>query len=104
MPTPLPLPKTGGWPWDWAMVTHVVDGDTFDAVLTKDVGLRMKATAEVRLRLGRINAPKKTTPEGTRAVALLVGLIADNQPVHIDTYKPYHYNPDDKAEWVAELW
>ena len=45
-------------PWSWpdSHVIRVIDGDSFVARLTRDLGFHGTTTFEVKLRLNRINA------------------------------------------------
>ena len=92
------------WAWPSTVITHVVDGDTVDAMVIRDLGFGGRAILPVRLRLNRINAPKVTTIAG-RAARDRVGLLTDGVPVDVTTVKAYKYGgPDDQlGEYMAEV-
>jgi endonuclease YncB( thermonuclease family) len=92
-----------GWLWPNSVITNVVDGDTIDARLTRDIGFGGTTTFIVRLRLNRINAPAKSTTVGKQAKAALDHLLG--QTVTIETRKPYKYGGPDSSpgEWMAEV-
>lgn len=92
------------WAWPNSFVVRVVDGDTLDAVVTRDIGFEGKVTFPVRLRLNRINTAPVRTDRGLRAKARLLALTA-GAPVHITTGKGYKYGaPEGKTgEWMAEI-
>jgi len=92
-----------GWLWPNSVITNVVDGDTIDARLTRDIGFGGTTTFIVRLRLNRINAPAKSTMAGAKAKATIEGLLG--QTVTIETRKPYKYGGPDSSpgEWMAEV-
>ena len=86
------------WEWPASYVLRVIDGDTVVARLTRDLGFHGIATFEQRLRLNRINAKAKNTPDGQRASARLEELIV-GYPLFITTVAPYKYGD----EWMAEI-
>lgn len=88
-------------PWDWpgSVVTRVVDGDSFVARLTKDVGFHGTLTFEVKLRVNRINAAPIKTVEGLAAKVFLSSLVEGVGFVSIQTVKAYKYGD----EWMAEI-
>jgi len=92
------------WSWPNSRVVKVVDGDTLDALVTRDLGFGGVATFPVRLRLNRINAPKLSTTRGRAACARVAALLL-GQAVDIVTVKPYKYGgPDDqRGEYMAEV-
>lgn len=91
------------WEWPDSRVQRVVDGDTFDAIVVRDLGFGGLVAFPVRLRLNRVNAPKVSTARGRAArdrVVALVGSVVD-----LETVKPYKYSgPADAAgEYMAEV-
>lgn len=87
------------WIWPGASVTRVVDGDTFVARLTRDLGFHGTVTFEQRLRLNRINAPAAKTPAGKAALAALERLFGSSPDFTISTVGAYKYGD----EWMAEV-
>lgn len=92
------------WEWPGTKILRVVDGDTIDALLTRDLGFGGKATFPVRLRLNRINAPKVSSDKGKRAHDRVVEVIGD-QLVTVTTVKSYKFGgPEgDLGEYMAEV-
>jgi endonuclease YncB( thermonuclease family) len=92
-----------GWLWPNSVITNVVDGDTFDARVRRDMGFGGVVEFVVRLRLNRINAPAKSTPAGAAARMALAPLV-DGQFL-IETVKPYKYGGPGSSpgEWMAEV-
>lgn len=90
--------------WPASRVLRVIDGDTVDAAVTRDLGFGGTATFPVRLRLNRINAPKVSSARGKTARRRVEVLTAD-VAVHVITVEPYKYGgPDDQTgEWMAEI-
>ena len=86
------------WTWPNSYVTRVVDGDTFVARVSRDLGFHGTATFEQRMRLNRINAKPAKTSEGIKATAALETL-AMAGPVLIATVGAYKYGD----EWMAEI-
>lgn len=93
-------------PWIWvdSIVTNVVDGDTVDAELVRDIGFHGTMTFRQRLRLARIDAwpydklhPERT-PKGTEAREYVL-TSTGNTSCTIVTYKPYAYGD----EWMCEI-
>jgi len=93
------------WTWPDAEVVRVVDGDTLDMRVTRDMGFGGTASFVVRLRLNRINAPKGSTVSGKAATTYLSSLLPVGARVPLQTVKPYKYGgPDDSpGEWMAEV-
>lgn len=91
------------WLWPDSVITAVIDGDTIDARLTRDIGFGGVTTFVVRLRLNRINAPAKSTAVGKKAKAAVE--IYLGKKVLIETLKPYKYGGPDTSpgEWMAEV-
>lgn len=94
----------GTWVWPASTIPNVVDGDTIDALVTRDIGFEGKVTYPVRLRLNRINAPKVKTERGAKAKARVLALVT-GVPVTITTSKHYKYGGPDSStgEWMAEV-
>lgn len=92
------------WEWPNTELIRVVDGDTIDVLLTRDLGFGGKATFPVRLRLNRINAPKDGSDKGKQAHARVTEVIG-GQRVNVTTVKTYKYGgPDDElGEYMAEV-
>lgn len=92
------------WEWPNTKLIRVVDGDTIDVLLTRDLGFGGTVTFPVRLRLNRINAPKDRTARGMRSHARVVEAIGD-QLISVTTIKPYKYGgpADDLGEYMAEI-
>jgi endonuclease YncB( thermonuclease family) len=91
------------WSWPASKVKRVIDGDTIDMLVTRDLGFGGTATYPVRVRLNRVNAPKAASARGRaardRVTALLTG------PVDLVTVKPYKYGgpEDQRGEYMAEI-
>jgi endonuclease YncB( thermonuclease family) len=92
------------WLWPNSVITRVIDGDTADICLTRDIGFEGTVTFPIRLRLNRINAEPVKSPRGMRAKARVLALTA-GALLHITTGKGYKYGaPKDKTgEWMAEV-
>jgi endonuclease YncB( thermonuclease family) len=92
------------WAWPASVISRVIDGDTVDAMLTRDLGFQASATFPVRLRLNRINADPAHTDTGMRCKARVLALTAGAR-LSITTGKSYKYGaPDGKTgEWMAEV-
>lgn len=92
------------WSWPGSVIARVLDGDTVDAMLTRDLGFEATATFPVRLRLNRINASPVHTDSGFRAKSRVLALTAGARVV-ITTGKGYKYGaPEGKTgEWMAEV-
>jgi endonuclease YncB( thermonuclease family) len=92
------------WTWPNSVIARVLDGDTVDAMLTRDLGFEASATFPVRLRLNRINAEPCSKDLGFRCKARVLALTAGAK-VTIATGKGYKYGaPDGKTgEWMAEV-
>jgi endonuclease YncB( thermonuclease family) len=85
------------WVWPASQLVRVVDGDTFVASLTRDLGFHGRAVFEQKLRLARINAPAVNTDDGRKARAALVGLLTPE--FEVTTTRAYKYGD----EWMAEV-
>jgi endonuclease YncB( thermonuclease family) len=92
------------WEWPGSVIARVIDGDTVDAMLTRDLGFQATATFPVRLRLNRINAEPGKTDKGALARGRVLALTAGAR-LAITTGKGYKYGaPDGKTgEWMAEV-
>lgn len=93
-----------GWVWPGATITRVVDGDTIDARVTRDMGFGGVAQYIVRLRLNRINTAPAYTESGKAATAFVTAW-ASGQVLSIETLKAYKYGGPDTSpgEWMAEV-
>lgn len=97
-----------GWVWPSTVISDVVDGDTVDALLIRQVDLGFYITSTVsfpmRLRLNRIDAYPSNTTRGRRAKAL-VQARTGGVLLTATTIKPYKYAGPKKrvAEWMVEL-
>lgn len=92
------------WHWPATRVARIVDGDTIDATVTRDIGFEGVVSFPVRLRLNRINAPRSSSAAG-RATKARVAALIGSATVHVITVKGYKYGaPADKAgEYMAEV-
>jgi len=92
------------WSWPNSTVARVIDGDTVEACLTRDIGFEGSVSFPVRLRLNRINAEPVKSDKGFRAKARLLALTAGVK-LTITTGRGYKYGaPAGKTgEWMAEL-
>jgi endonuclease YncB( thermonuclease family) len=93
------------WLWPGSTVVRVVDGDTFDALVHRDLGFGGQAVLPVRLRLNRINAPKGSTEAGKAATARVGIELGLRATVDLETINPYKYGgpKDMTGEWMAEV-
>lgn len=93
------------WAWPASRIVRLVDGDTLDVAVTRDVGFGGTLTYPVRLRLARINAPAKSSTAGKAAAAYLAGLLPVGGVFDLVTVKPYKYSgpPDATGEYMAEV-
>ena len=79
-----------------ALVTRVVDGDTFHARITAGFGI----VVDQRVRLKRIDAPEINTEEGAEAKALLEKILArDGGRVLLQTF-----GVDQHGRSLANVW
>ena len=92
------------WRWPGSRITRVVDGDTVDTELTRDIGFGGRVTFVVRLRLARINAAKASSKRGLAATAAVLAWTG-SAPLEVITMKPYKYSgPEDyTGEYMAEV-
>lgn len=86
------------WLWPASTIIRVVDGDSFVARVTRDLGFHGVATFEVKMRLNRINTPPIKTELGATAAVFVSAHTADVL-VDIETTKAYKYGD----EWMAEV-
>lgn len=93
------------WEWPGTVITRIVDADTVDATVTRDLGFGGTASFPVRLRLNRINAPKARSKPGRAAARAAAAYLDGAGPLHVVTVKPYKYGgPAGKVgEWMAEV-
>lgn len=96
----------GSTPWQWpgSRVVRVIDGDTLDALVQRDLGFGAKVLLPVRLRINGINAPAHGTEPGQKAYQRVVELTA-GVVCTVTTYKPYKYGGDSTVvgEWMADV-
>lgn len=92
------------WRWPGSRITRVLDGDTVDTLLTRDVGFGGRVTFPVRLRLARINAAKASSPRGLAGTARVIAATG-SAPLDIITLKPYKFSgpADYTGEYMAEI-
>lgn len=86
------------WAWPLATLDRVVDGDSFYAVLTRDIGFHGTVTFMQKFRLMGINAPKLSTPAGREAAEFLQALMTPD-PFTLTSHKPYKFGD----EWMADV-
>jgi len=87
------------WPWPGSTITRVIDGDSFVATVSRDLGFHGTATFSQKMRLGRINCPPKGTDVGDAATAFVVAHTTPSVVVNIETTGAYMY----RDEWMAEV-
>lgn len=85
------------WQWPNSYIERVVDGDTFIAELTRDLGFNGSVNFHQRLRLNRINCPPVKTDDGKKAKEFVQEHAT--HPVDITTVGAYKYGD----EWMAEV-
>jgi endonuclease YncB( thermonuclease family) len=92
------------WLWPNSVITRVIDGDTVDVSVTRDIGFEGVVTFPIRLRLNRIDTGPAKTVQGMRAKVRVLTLTA-GALVHITTGKGYKYGaPQGRTgEWMAEV-
>ena len=93
------------WTWPDAVVTRIIDGDTLDMKVTRDLGFGGTASVVVRLRLNRINASPAYTDARKAATAYLSGLLPLGGVFPLTTTGPYKYGGPSTSpgEWMAEI-
>lgn len=88
-----------------AKVIRVVDGDTVEVDILKDVGFGLVLTIRKIVRLLGINAPESVGPtakDGIASKALLSAILAPGTEVLMRTEKP---DPKDKyGRFLAVIW
>lgn len=89
------------WLWPNSAISRVIDGDSFDASVTRDLGFGGSATFKVKLRLARVNAMPAKTDAGRLATARVRELVG--APVLLETARTYKYGGGDVPEWMAEI-
>lgn len=92
------------WQWPNSVITAVVDCDTVDALVTRDLGFGGTATFPIRLRLNRIDGYRVSTQLGRRGKARVASATAGVR-MHITTVKTYKYGGPDAmlGEYMAEV-
>lgn len=90
------------WSWPNSTINNFVDGDTVDAIVTRDLGFGGSASFPIRLRLNRIDAPSLSSVPGIASRDALIALIG-SAAVLIDTYRTYKYGGGKVPEWMAEI-
>lgn len=96
----LPTPSGRTYRFTDCVVTRCVDGDTFDAVITQDVGFYNKTVATIRFRMLGINSPAcegKTKEAGLKAAARLRELCEGKAAV-IESHKTEKF-----GRWLSGL-
>lgn len=95
----------GTWLWPESKVVAVIDGDTFDALVKRDLGFGGVATYPIRLRLNRINTPKVSSSNGKLARERATALLTASPAIHLETIKPYKFGgpADQRGEYMAEV-
>lgn len=94
------------WTWPASKLVDIVDGDTLDAYVLRDLGFGGTASFMVRLRLNRINCPPASTVEGKAATGFVkAAFVREGFTCLIETDKPYKYGgpPTSPGEWMAEV-
>ena len=86
------------WLWPQSKIVRVIDGDSIEASLTRDMGFHGTVTFRQRLRLNRINCPAAGTSLGDQATRFTT-TFSLYESVLIETVKPYKYGD----EWMAEV-
>jgi endonuclease YncB( thermonuclease family) len=86
------------WPWPGSTITRDIDGDSFVATVSRDLGFHGTATFNQKMRLNRINCPPKGTDVGDAATAFVISKVT-GVAVNIETTGPYAW----RDEWMAEV-
>lgn len=89
---------TTDWLWPNSTAVRVIDGDSFTAMVTRDIGFHGNVTFQQKMRLNRINCPPANTEAG-KAATVAARLLLLGGPFLIETIKPYKYGD----EWMAEV-
>lgn len=93
------------WSWPGTLIFRVIDGDTVDAHVTRDLGFDGWVTLLMRLRLNRIDAYPIKTQKGKDGAAL-VHTLTYGVPLLVHTIKKYKFaGPENTpiAEYMAEV-
>jgi endonuclease YncB( thermonuclease family) len=93
------------WTWPDAEIVRIVDGDTLDMKVVRDLGFGGSASFVVRLRLNRVNAPALHTVDGLAASGYLSSLLPVATKCPLETVSPYKYGGPGTSpgEWMAEI-
>ena len=93
------------WTWPDAEVVRVVDGDTLDMRVVRDLGFGGSATFVVRLRLNRVNAPALHTTDGLTAYGYLSQLLPVGTRCPMSTVGAYKFGgpATSPGEWMCEI-
>jgi endonuclease YncB( thermonuclease family) len=91
------------WHWPNSLATRIVDGDTFDALVRRDLGFGGSCQFPIRLRLNRINTQPAKTALGVAATQRAKELMIVGPVLAIDTYRTYKYGGGEVPEWMAEV-
>lgn len=105
-PAPTSSPPTGHTLFEYvAKVVRVLDGDTVEVDIQKDVGFGIHMEIRKQVRMLGINAPESsgaTAKEGLASKALLSTLLVPGTAILMKTAKP---DPKDKyGRFLATLW
>jgi endonuclease YncB( thermonuclease family) len=92
------------WVWPNTRVVRVLDGDTLDIEVIRDIGFEGKVIFPVRVRVNRINAPALSSVAGKVARDRVVALLG-TATVNVTTLRGYKYGaPTDRTgAWMAEV-
>lgn len=86
--------------YDLDKVIHIVDGDTFDAVLSKDLGFNVRGQAAVRVRVRGVDTPERGEPLYTEAKVFTgAWLMAHEGSIKVETFEK-----DSWGRWVARVY
>lgn len=89
-------------PYDYEVVAvrRVVDGDTVDLVLSKDVGFHITAQAAVRIRLLNVDTPERGQPGWAEAGAFVTEWLRQRDgEVRCSTHKS-----DSFGRWLGYVY
>jgi endonuclease YncB( thermonuclease family) len=86
--------------YDLEKVIHLVDGDTFDAVLSKDIGFYVRGQAAIRLRLQGVDTPERGK-EGYTAARVFTGawLMANAGNIKVESLEK-----DSFGRWISKVY
>ncbi len=82
-----------------AVVRRVVDGDTLDLTLTRDIGFHLATTATIRVRLVTVDTPERGQPGWAEASRFVHAWIMASVGLRAETYKT-----DSFGRWLADLY